>query len=95
MEVSQASFKAMKNEKMPSLIGYASIVIDDALIIKDIKVISGRYGPFLGFPSRKGGDDKYYDIVFPKSKELRNEMTAAVLKEVGSIGVDDDEDLFG
>ena len=85
MKVTSATFNAVKNERMPSMLGLASIVMDGALVIKDIKVITGKYGPFLGFPSRRNEDKTYYDVVFPLSKELRTEMTEAVLKEMNKV----------
>ena len=86
MKVSQVTFREAKNSSNDKLLGFADIVIDAQLVIKGIRVTLGQYGPFLGFPSRKGEDGKYYDLVFPIKKELRDAISDAVLKEVNYNG---------
>lgn len=81
MKVTKVNFKAVSSSDTPNVLGYADITLEGQLVIKSIRVIMGKYGPFLSFPSRKGEDDNYYDIVFPLNKKLRSTMTEAVLKE--------------
>ena len=77
----QAVYVAKKNEKMPSMLGVATLYIDKVLAIKDVRVISGKYGVFLSYPSRKNQDTgEYYDVVYPIDKDFRTELTNAVLK---------------
>lgn len=48
-----------------------------------INVIDGKKGLFVSFPSYKSGDD-YVDLVYPTSKELReqiNQLAADVVAE--------------
>jgi stage V sporulation protein G len=35
------------------LLAYVSIVLDDALVLKDLRLIEGARGPFVAFPSKK------------------------------------------
>ena len=41
---------------------FANIVIDDAFIIKNIKIINGKNGLFVAMPSQKSKTGEYKDI---------------------------------
>lgn len=56
----------------------ASVTIDDAIAIHDIKIIDGTKGIFMVFPSRKT-DDGFKDIVHPVSTEVRTMIISKVL----------------
>lgn len=62
---------------------FVSIKIADAVIVHKIKVIEGSKGLFVAMPSEKGkgegGEDKYFDTVFPIKKEAREELIKVVL----------------
>ena len=57
----------------------ASIVIDDAVAIHDIKLIEGNDGVFMAMPSRKASDGEYKDIVHPINTETRNQIIELIL----------------
>lgn len=82
MQVTAVTFVPIEGAEQKSLIGIASVTLDNALVVKEIRLIKGKYGVFLGFPSKKGADDKYHDIVFPLDKEFRQTILDAVLKEI-------------
>lgn len=62
---------------------YASINLDGVFAVNDIRVIEGKKGLFISLPNRKGkdkdGNEKYYDIAFPTTAELRKEISDAVI----------------
>jgi len=64
-----------------SLLGYASITIDDALVIKSLRIMDGKDGAWLSFPSKKDNNGEWKDLVFITDKELRREVTEAVMLE--------------
>ncbi len=51
--------------------GIASVVIDDAIAIHDIRIIEGKEGLFIAMPSRKTPAGEYKDIVHPINQEVR------------------------
>lgn len=63
-----------------NLLANVQIEIDDELVIKGLKVIDSKNGKFVAMPNEKGKDDKYYDTVFPVTKEAREYITDEVLK---------------
>jgi len=59
---------------------FASITLDDAFAVKDLKVIEGARGLFVSMPSRKLPDGKYLDVAHPITKEMRDELQTRVLE---------------
>ena len=68
------------NGENSSLKAFASITIDDEIVIKGLRVVEGNRGLFIAFPSTYSEkDDEYYDNVFPIKKETRDYITDEVL----------------
>ena len=57
----------------------ASIVIDDAVAIHDIKLIEGNEGVFMAMPSRKTPDGMFRDIAHPINSDARAQINKVVL----------------
>ncbi|MGB9766515.1 MAG: septation protein SpoVG family protein [Sulfurihydrogenibium sp.] len=74
----------------------AEIVIDDILLIRDIKVIESKHGGlFINFPKKKSSSNRFFEIVEPLSKEFAEEVRRAVLdkyKELISMNVEENFD---
>ena len=49
------------------------------IVIKGLSVVSGSKGLFVSMPRHQGKDGKWYDTVFPTTKELREQLSEAVL----------------
>jgi stage V sporulation protein G len=58
---------------------FASIVLNNAFIIKDLKVIEGNNGRFVAMPSRRGKDGVFHDIAHPLSQPVRDTIERIVL----------------
>jgi len=61
-----------------------SFKLCDCLFVTGCKLIEGKNGLFLGFPSRKvekDGQTSYKDICFPASKGVRDLMLSIILTE--------------
>lgn len=69
------------NGETGNLKAYAGIVIDNALAIHDIKIIDGKEGPFIVFPSRMDKEGKYRDIIHPINTEARNVIQMAIIEQ--------------
>lgn len=66
------SVKVRKIEKEGSrLKGFASVVIDDAFVVHDIRIIQGDERLFIAMPSRRIGEYKNKDIAHPINAEVR------------------------
>lgn len=69
---------------------YVSITIDDAFVVRDLKIIRGNDGLFVAMPSKKRKDGQFKDIAHPLNQETRAEIEKAVFDayeaEVKSMG---------
>lgn len=59
---------------------YASIVIDDCFIVRDLKIISGENKLFVAMPSKKMKDGSYRDLVHPLNNDMRQHIEISVLE---------------
>jgi len=62
-------------------LAYAQVTINDGICIRDIRLLNGKNGRFIGMPSKKGTDGKYRDYVFPINSDVRKLLTEAIIKE--------------
>jgi len=59
---------------------YATMVFDDAFIVRDLKIIEGDNGLFVSMPSRRRKDG-FRDIVHPLNSETRQNVENAIIEE--------------
>ena len=61
---------------------FATVTLDDAFVIRGLKVIEGKEGRFfVAMPSRKRPDGTFQDIAHPITAECRILLEEAVLGE--------------
>jgi len=58
---------------------FADIIVNDALLIKGIKVLEGKDGLFVSMPQEQAKDRKWYDSVRCLTTESREQITKVVL----------------
>jgi stage V sporulation protein G len=94
MEITEVKvFPVTDGEKLKA---YATIVFDNAFIIRDLKVIEGLKGLFVSMPSRKRKDGTFRDVVHPLNPETRRmieERVVAAYKDAierGHMAVDEE-----
>lgn len=59
--------------------GFASITLDNAFVIRGLKIIEGASGLFIAMPSRKRRDGTFQDIAHPINMETRELMERQVI----------------
>lgn len=59
----------------------ASIIIDDAIMIHELRIVEGANGLFVAMPSRKTSDGNFRDTVHPITPEAREYIQNRVLAE--------------
>lgn len=69
-------------ESRDRIAGYASLELNSALIIQDMKIVRGNAGRlFVSMPSRKLKNGNFKDVVFPANQATRDLIERAVLEE--------------
>lgn len=67
--------------------GFASIYLEDSFVVSNVSIINGRNGEFISMPAYKsitkarGGENSYKDIVYPITKEFREQLYGEILNE--------------
>ena len=75
-------FPVKKKIKDNKLKAFAKIVLNDQMIINNIRIFEGIHGLFVKFPQEYNEkEQKGYDIVFPITAELRTYMMDQVLSQ--------------
>lgn len=80
MKITSVSVRKITKENS-RLRGIASVLIDDAFAIHDIRIIEGDNGLFIAMPSRKTATGEYKDVCHPINPDVRTEFTDAILEE--------------
>ena len=62
-----------------SLKAFCDVAVGKLLLIKGVRIIEGRHGPFVRMPRQQSKDGTWYDSVVPLSKEMRMEVSRLVL----------------
>lgn len=83
MEITE--IKVFPTQDGGRLKAYATIVFDNAFIIRDLKVIEGHKGLFVSMPSRKRKDGTFRDIVHPLNVETRTKIEDGVIAEFNRV----------
>lgn len=77
----------------PRLKATVTVTLENAFVVKGIKVILGRQGLFLAMPSRHKDDGTYEDICHPINHETREYFESVILGEYRRLqGEDQDPD---
>jgi stage V sporulation protein G len=58
---------------------FADVAINDAILLKGLRVIKGEKGLFVSMPKMQGKDQKWYEMVKPLNKEVQAQIAKAVL----------------
>lgn len=80
MEITSVSVKKIAKENS-RLKGIASVLIEDAFAIHDIRIIEGDNGLFIAMPSRKTSTGEYKDVCHPINPDVRKVFEDAIFAE--------------
>lgn len=86
--------RVRKVDKEGKMRGMASITIDDAFVVHDIKIIEGDKGLFIAMPSRKAHDGEYRDIAHPINSATREQIQTAILRAYETVEAETEEPVF-
>jgi stage V sporulation protein G len=78
MDVTKVSLRPVAMNKVCAI---ASVVIDDAFVVHDLRVVNGEKGLFVAMPSRKLPNGEFRDICHPINAEARQQLQDTVLAQ--------------
>ena len=71
--------RIMRLQNGSMLKAFADITINDSLLIKGLRVVEGKHGPFVSMPQMQGADKKWYDVVRCLRDEVKEQISDTVL----------------
>ena len=83
MEITKVTLRPVSMNKVCAI---ASIVIDDAFVVHDLRVVNGDKGLFVAMPSRKLPNGDFRDICHPINSDSRERIQQAVLDQFSEDG---------
>ncbi|MBI5189702.1 MAG: septation regulator SpoVG [Nitrospirae bacterium] len=78
MEVTEVKVFPVTEEKLKA---YVTITLDNAFVVRDLKIIEGKTGCFVAMPSKKRKDGTYRDMAHPLNTETRDMIETTVMAE--------------
>lgn len=76
MEITEVKLTLRNEEKLK---GFANITLDNAFVIRGLKIINGSKGLFISMPSKRRSDGTFQDIAHPINPETRKMIEEVVL----------------
>lgn len=76
MEITEIRITLREDDKLRA---FASVTLDDALVIRGLKIIEGSAGMFVAMPSRQRKDGSYQDVAHPINRETREWLESLVI----------------
>ena len=78
LEVTSVTIRPFSSED-EKLRAFATIILNNAFVVKDLKVIEGNNGRFVAMPSRRGKNGVFHDIAHPLNQDIRDRIERVVL----------------
>lgn len=75
MEITKTIIYRVNRGKM---LAYATVTLNDSIVISGIRLYEGDNGRFILFPSRTSKKGRKFDVAFP----CKDEMREMILKEI-------------
>lgn len=66
-------------KNLDSVRAYVDFLIDDGLLITGSKLVYGKNGLFMQFPTYKDKDGKFNKIIYPITAEFKNKIEKLVI----------------
>ena len=82
MEITEVKVYPANEGKLKA---YATMVIGDCFIIRDMKIIQGESGMFVSMPSRRKEDGTFKDVAHPLNQETRAEIENKIIEEFDKV----------
>ncbi len=83
MSFNTLDFKIMKIHRLPEgnrIKAFVDLGINDAILIKGIRVVDSPKGFFVAMPQEQGKDERWYEKVRCLNGEVKSRISQAVLE---------------
>lgn len=63
-----------------SVRAYCDVALNEAFLIRGLRVVEGKHGLFVSMPRQQGKDQKWYDSVIALTRDAKLEVNKVVLE---------------
>lgn len=72
-------------DNLGKTLAFANVTIMNQFVVKNLRVVKGDKGIFIGMPSNKKKTGKYVDVFFPITQEARDKITDLIVDEYNKV----------
>ncbi len=72
-------------DNLGKTLAFANVTIMNQFVVKNLRVVKGDKGIFIGMPSNKKKTGEYVDVFFPITQEARDKITDLIVDEYNKI----------
>jgi stage V sporulation protein G len=76
LEITEIRITLRDDDKLKA---FASITLDNMIVVRGLKIIEGAQGIFIAMPSRQRKDGTYQDVAHPINRETREWLESRVI----------------
>ncbi|MFH1622393.1 MAG: SpoVG family protein [Candidatus Omnitrophota bacterium] len=62
-----------------NLRAFVDVAFNESLLLKGLRIVEGKNGLFVSMPREKGRDNRWYEMVHPLSKQVKDEISSIIL----------------
>ena len=87
MSIQTIDIKVIKIHRLPldgRIKAFVDIGINDALLIKGIRIVQGKKGLFVSMPTEQGKNERWYERVRCLNQDIRTLIAHKVLEAYGA-----------
>lgn len=85
--------RVFPKEDLGKTLGFANITILDKFVVKNLRIVQGDKGIFIGMPSNKRKNGEFIDLFFPITQDARDLITNAIVEKYKEIVKDNSKIL--
>ena len=81
--------RVFPKDNLGKTLGFANITLMDKFVVKNLRIVKGEKGIFIGMPSNKRKNGEFIDLFFPITQDARDLITEAIIdkyEEVQHLG---------
>ncbi len=77
--------RVFPKDNLGKTLGFANITLLDRFVVKNLRIVKGDKGIFIGMPSNKRKNGEYIDLFFPITQEARDMITNAIIDKYNEV----------
>ncbi len=86
--------RVFPKDNLGKTLGFANITLMDKFVVKNLRIVKGEKGIFIGMPSNKRKNGDFIDLFFPITQDARDLITQAIIQKYEEVSQFTDEPRY-